>query len=81
MKDWRINMTLIFWTKNGQEMEFELVENVEIDEKIITFDYYGEGEKRGVVFILNNLAGMAVEDENSESESKDGASWFKVYRG
>ncbi|HHR1716308.1 TPA: hypothetical protein ACSYVK_00460 [Listeria monocytogenes] len=79
MKDWRINMTLIFWTKNGQEMKFDLVENVEIDETIITFDYYGEGVKRGVVFILNNLAGMAVEDEYSESEN--GVFQFNVYRG
>ncbi|EAC3643062.1 hypothetical protein J3064_002883 [Listeria monocytogenes] len=72
-------MTLIFWTKNGQEMKFDLVENVEIDETIITFDYYGEGVKRGVVFILNNLAGMAVEDEYSESEN--GVFQFNVYRG
>ncbi|MBC2038381.1 hypothetical protein HCB14_02845 [Listeria marthii] len=74
-------MTLIFWTKNGHELEFELVDNVEVNAEAITFDYYKEGVKREVAFILNNIAGMAVENESSENESKDGTSWFKVYRG
>ncbi|EAF5045050.1 hypothetical protein FRG77_07940 [Listeria monocytogenes] len=76
-------MLLIFWSKDGQTAQFDLVGNVEVNKQTITFNYRAKstGIKREAVFILNNIAGMAVENDGPENENKNGVFRFNIPKG
>lgn len=63
--------SLIIWLKDGQTMKFEDVKYFEIDNRwvdTITFNYHGVSTnvRRDAVFNIDNIAGYAIESEETE---------------
>ena len=55
--------SLIIWLLTGETLKFEGVENLEINDNKLKFDYFGVSTqmKRSAVFNLINIAGSALE--------------------
>ena len=55
--------SLIIWTKNGSTMKFEKVEDFDVNDVAIRFEYFGVSTqvKRKAMFMLDNIAGFALE--------------------
>ncbi|MGG5338541.1 hypothetical protein IGJ48_001235 [Enterococcus pernyi] len=65
--------SLIIWNKDGSTMKFEKVTNFTdaypiYDEPQISFEYFGVSTqvRRKAVFYINNIAGYALEQEETE---------------
>ncbi|MEC3942605.1 hypothetical protein [Enterococcus mundtii] len=62
--------SLIIWNKDGSTMKFEKVTNFrdEWQNDTITFEYFGVSTqvKRNAVFFIKNIAGYALEQEETE---------------
>lgn len=58
------NETLAIWFKNGNTAFFEQVENMDIANGYLIFEYFGVSSqtKRGAIFKIDNLAGFATSD-------------------
>ena len=55
--------SLIIWLLTGETLKFEGVENLEINDNELKFDYFGVSTqvKRSAVFNQINIAGFALE--------------------
>ena len=56
--------SLIIWTKNGSTMKFEKVEDFDVNDVAIRFEYFGVSTqvKRTAMFMLSSIAGFALEE-------------------